>query len=176
MAYHYAKNVTVTDEPEALPRGLRWVTLARDGKPPYMVRSDAGGMSTRTDHCDTLTEARKLARSLARGPVSTWAEVFRWAESGVMLREHFVCSYERELSAGGIATVVPPAAVKWQDVNPRAYAKPTALLVDFGHADGHPRFCVVGTEYGYLHTAGGDVRTWRSKSGAQRAIRNYASV
>lgn len=99
MSYHHAQNVTVTNDPETLSVGLRWVSRTRDGKPPYLVRSDAGGLSTRTDHCDTLTEARKLARSLARGPVSTWAEVFRWAESGVMLREHFVCSYERELKA-----------------------------------------------------------------------------
>lgn len=34
-------------------------------------------------------------------------------------------------------------------------------------------FIVIGTAYGYLHTIGGDVRTWRSYSGARRAARNY---
>ena len=97
MSYHFAKRITVTDEPEALPRGLRWTTRKRDGKSPYMVRSDAGGMSTRTDHCDTLTEARKLARQRAK--VCGWAEVFRWAESGVQTRKMFVAAYERELTA-----------------------------------------------------------------------------
>lgn len=97
MAYHYARKITVTNEPETLQRGLRWVNRLRDGKPPYMVRSDAGGMSTRTDHCDTLTEARKIARERAKA--CGWSDVFRWAESGVMIRKHFVCSYERELSA-----------------------------------------------------------------------------
>ena len=31
------------------------------------------------------------------------------------------------------------------------------------------RFIVIGTEYGYIHTSAGDVRTWRSYSGARRA-------
>ena len=35
------------------------------------------------------------------------------------------------------------------------------------------RFIVIGTEYGYIHTSGGDVRTWASYSGARRAARNY---
>lgn len=35
------------------------------------------------------------------------------------------------------------------------------------------RYIVIGTAYGYLHTSGGDVRTWRSYSGARRAARNY---
>lgn len=35
------------------------------------------------------------------------------------------------------------------------------------------RYIVIGTEYGYLHTSGGDVRTWKSHSGAKRAANNY---
>lgn len=35
------------------------------------------------------------------------------------------------------------------------------------------RFCVIGTLYGFLHTTGGDVRTWRSYSGARRACVAY---
>jgi TctA family transporter len=38
------------------------------------------------------------------------------------------------------------------------------------------RYCVIGTNYGYLHTTGGDVRTWRSYSGARRAAKNYAGL
>lgn len=92
MAYHCAKNVTVTNEPEALQRGLKW--SKRLG---YQVRSDAGAMTTRTEQVSTLTEARRVARQRAKA--CGWAEVFRWAESGVSMRKHFVASYERELSA-----------------------------------------------------------------------------
>lgn len=35
------------------------------------------------------------------------------------------------------------------------------------------RFCVIGTDYGHIHTTGGDVRTWRSYSGARRAANKY---
>lgn len=34
-------------------------------------------------------------------------------------------------------------------------------------------YCVIGTEYGYIHTSSGDVRVWESYSGARRAARNY---
>lgn len=93
MSYHYADKITVCNEPETLQRGLRWVNRKRDGKPPYVVRSDA-----HADHCDTLTEARRIAKARARGP-GAWGEVFRWAESGVSIRAHFVASYEREIQA-----------------------------------------------------------------------------
>lgn len=36
-------------------------------------------------------------------------------------------------------------------------------------------FVIIGTEYGYVHTAGGDVRTWCSYSGARRFARTYRS-
>ena len=38
------------------------------------------------------------------------------------------------------------------------------------------RYIVIGTEYGYLHTTGGDVRTWRSYSGAYKAAKRYVGV
>ena len=38
------------------------------------------------------------------------------------------------------------------------------------------RFCVIGTQYGYLRTTGGDVRTWGSYSGARRAARAYVPL
>lgn len=34
-------------------------------------------------------------------------------------------------------------------------------------------YCIIGTEYGHIHTTAGDVRTWRSKSGAYRYLRQY---
>lgn len=34
-------------------------------------------------------------------------------------------------------------------------------------------YCVVGTDYGYIHTSAGDVRIWRSYSGARRFLREY---
>lgn len=66
-------------------------------------------------------------------------------------------------------------AKKWQDVDPRESA-PRVACVDFGHGDGKPRYCIIGTEYGYMHTAGGDVRTWRSYSGARRVLRRYLEI
>ena len=72
--------------------------------------------------------------------------------------------------------LIDGAPVTWRCVNPRAFSAPTPLLVDFGHSDGRPRWCVVGTDYGFLHTTGGDVRTWGSASGARRAAANYRGL
>ena len=77
------------------------------------------------------------------------------------------------VGADEISHSEPALPLRWQDVNPRDYQNPTALLVDFGHADGAPRWCIVGTTYGFLHTTSGDIRTWRSYSGARRAARSY---
>lgn len=46
----------------------------------------------------------------------------------------------------------------------RFYVTPTDL-----------RYCIIGTEYGHIHTSSGDVRVWRSKSGAYRFLRQYLS-
>lgn len=91
MAYHYVKKITVDNTREEKPEYLKW------RKQHYMVRSDGGGMSTRTDTCDTLTDARKLAKQRAKS--CGWAEIFRWAENGVQLRKFHIATYERELSA-----------------------------------------------------------------------------
>ena len=43
----------------------------------------------------------------------------------------------------------------------------------------HPNcvaYCVIGTQYGYWHTTGGDVRTWRTYSGARRALKRYVPI
>jgi hypothetical protein len=34
-------------------------------------------------------------------------------------------------------------------------------------------YCVLGTNYGYLRTTSGDVRIWKSASGAYRVARKY---
>jgi hypothetical protein len=46
------------------------------------------------------------------------------------------------------------------------------------HPEAAPRFlhCVIGTDYGYLHTSAGDIRTWRSASSARRAARTYRAI
>lgn len=39
----------------------------------------------------------------------------------------------------------------------------------------HILYCVIGTSYGYLHTSAGDIRTWKSASGARKAAKTYAA-
>lgn len=34
-------------------------------------------------------------------------------------------------------------------------------------------YCVIGTQYGHIHTTGGDVRTWGSYSGAYKFLKSY---
>jgi hypothetical protein len=57
------------------------------------------------------------------------------------------------------------------DVSPRNYSKPSVVRVTL--SPGVVRYVVCGTDYGFLHTANGDVRTWRSYSGARRVARDY---
>ena len=89
--YFHSRKITCTNQPEGLARGLRW----RAKGYRYQVRSDAGGLNTRFDDCETITEARKIAKQRAKA--CGWAEIFRWAESAVMIRKFFVAAYEREL-------------------------------------------------------------------------------
>jgi hypothetical protein len=70
----------------------------------------------------------------------------------------------------------------WWDISPRSYAKPTVVRFrtptsQFSWA-GPVRvlYAVCGTEYGYIHTPSGEVRTWGSYSGAYRAMRRYMSI
>jgi hypothetical protein len=37
----------------------------------------------------------------------------------------------------------------------------------------HDRFAVIGTAYRYLHTTSGDWATWKTASGARKAIKRY---
>jgi hypothetical protein len=52
------------------------------------------------------------------------------------------------------------------DIRIRQQPAPTvAMLGD--------RYIVIGTDYGYIHTIGGDIRTWKSYSGARRFAAKY---
>lgn len=68
----------------------------------------------------------------------------------------------------------------WIDINPREYPKPTIVRFRTPTSRfswGPPTkvlYAVVGTDYGYLHTSGGDVRVWNSYSGAYKAMRKYS--
>lgn len=57
------------------------------------------------------------------------------------------------------------------DIRTRQATKPT--VARFKVSQGVYRFIVIGTDYGHLHTIGGDVKTWESYSGAYKAARNY---
>lgn len=56
------------------------------------------------------------------------------------------------------------------DIRSREPARPTVAKFRVGHVY---RYCVIGTEYGHIHTTGGDVRTWGSYSGARKFARQY---
>lgn len=43
----------------------------------------------------------------------------------------------------------------------------------FHMGDGTYRYVCIGTDYGYIHTTGGDVRTWGSYSGARRFLTSH---
>jgi hypothetical protein len=60
------------------------------------------------------------------------------------------------------------------DIRARSVDRPTVARFHVGN--GVYRFVVIGTQYGYLHTTGGDVRTWGSASGARRAIPRYVPL
>lgn len=38
----------------------------------------------------------------------------------------------------------------------------------------YERFAIVGGEYGFLHSTSGDIRLWKSESGARRRLNSYA--
>jgi len=61
------------------------------------------------------------------------------------------------------------------DGRSREVVTPTVarLIGRFSTAGIETRYVVIGTAYGHIHTANGDIRTWRSYSGARKAVRNY---
>lgn len=62
---------------------------------------------------------------------------------------------------------------KGMDARCRDAKKPT--VAKFNVSGAIYAYCVIGTEYGYIHTSGGDVRIWKTYSGARRAAVNYRS-
>ena len=57
------------------------------------------------------------------------------------------------------------------DIRTRQQSKPTVAKI---RVKGNEyRYCVIGTDYGHLHTISGDVKTWKSYSGAYKAAKNY---
>lgn len=46
-------------------------------------------------------------------------------------------------------------------------------IARFHMGNGQYRFICIGTDYGHIHTTGGDVRTWLSYSGARRFLNAY---
>lgn len=59
------------------------------------------------------------------------------------------------------------------DIRARQQSKPTVAKLRVGN---DYRFIVIGTAYGHLHTTAGDVRTWKSYSGARRVAAAYAPL
>lgn len=60
------------------------------------------------------------------------------------------------------------------DIRSREAEKPTVAKIRIKGAE--YRYCVIGTDYGHIHTTGGDVRTWGSYSGSYRAVKNYVAL
>jgi len=70
----------------------------------------------------------------------------------------------------------------WFDIHPREYKKPTIIRfrAPASQFSRGPKsqilFAIVGTDYGYLRTTGGDLRTWKSYSGAYRILKQYTGA
>ena len=60
------------------------------------------------------------------------------------------------------------------DIRTRQQRKP--CVAKFRVSQGHYAYIVIGTDYGHLHTTGGDIRTWKSYSGASRQARVYVPL
>jgi hypothetical protein len=58
----------------------------------------------------------------------------------------------------------------------RSRTAPVPEVAKFHMGNGVYEFVVIGTQYGHIHTTGGDVRTWKTKSGARHAIKRYTPL
>ena len=38
------------------------------------------------------------------------------------------------------------------------------------------KFCIIGTSYGHIRTTSGDVRTWKTRSGARKFLNQYLKM
>ncbi len=57
------------------------------------------------------------------------------------------------------------------DIRCREVSRPQVARFRFSGSE-YP-FCVIGTDYGYIHTSSGDVRVWKTSSGARKALKRY---
>jgi hypothetical protein len=53
---------------------------------------------------------------------------------------------------------------------------PSAQVARFKVSSDTFAFVIIGTQYGYIHTSGGDVRTWKTAKGARRFLRSYTPL
>ena len=60
------------------------------------------------------------------------------------------------------------------DIRTRQQSKPCVAKIRVTGSE--YRFCIIGTEYGHIHTISGDIRTWKSYSGAQKFLKNYQAL
>lgn len=49
-------------------------------------------------------------------------------------------------------------------------------VAKFHMGNGAYRYCIIGTQYGHIHTTGGNVRTWATANGARRFLRSYTPL
>lgn len=57
------------------------------------------------------------------------------------------------------------------DIRCRHVDKPQVAKMQVRKGEYH--YIIIGTPYGHLHTSSGDVRTWRTASGAKRFLSRY---
>lgn len=57
------------------------------------------------------------------------------------------------------------------DIRSRQVDRPQ--VARFRMSDDTYRYVLIGTDYGHIHTRGGDVRTWQTANGARRWLRSY---
>ena len=63
-----------------------------------------------------------------------------------------------------------------QGIDIRCRKLTAPAVARFALQPGQYAYCIVGTQYGYWHTSGGDVRIWRTYSGARRALKRYVPL
>lgn len=57
------------------------------------------------------------------------------------------------------------------DFRARQQNRPCIAKLNLGNEE--YRFIIIGTNYGYIHTISGDVRTWKSYPGAYKFLKQY---
>lgn len=58
----------------------------------------------------------------------------------------------------------------------RCRQQPSPCIAKLNIGSGDYRYIIIGTDYGYIHTSGGNVRTWKTYSGAYKFIRKYQQI